>query len=86
MKSESAVAQSCPTLRLMLPDTVGNIRNVREDMIFNDLTDVGLLIGCVEDEGRRQWQPTPVFLPGKSHGQRGLAGYSPWGRKRVGQD
>ena len=30
---------------------------------------------------RRKWQPTPVFLPGKSHGQRSLAGYSPWGRK-----
>ena len=27
---------------------------------------------------KRKWQPTPVFLPGKSHGQRGLAGYSPW--------
>ena len=26
-----------------------------------------------------KWQPTPVFLPGKSHGQRRLAGYSPWG-------
>ena len=25
--------------------------------------------------------PTPVFLPGKSHGQRSLAGYSPWGHK-----
>ena len=32
---------------------------------------------------RRKWQPTPVFLPGKSHGERSLAGYSPWGRKRV---
>ena len=30
---------------------------------------------------RRKWQPTPVFLPGNSHGQRSLAGYSPWGRK-----
>ena len=28
---------------------------------------------------RRKWQPTPVFLPGKSHGQRGLVGCSPWG-------
>ena len=28
---------------------------------------------------RRAWQPTPVFLPGKSHGQRNLAGCSPWG-------
>ena len=27
---------------------------------------------------RRKWQPTPAFLPGKSHGQRNLAGYSPW--------
>ena len=30
---------------------------------------------------RRKWQPTPVFLPGKSHGRRSLVGYSPWGRK-----
>ena len=30
---------------------------------------------------RRKWQPTPVFLPGESHGQRNLAGYSPWGHK-----
>ena len=30
---------------------------------------------------KRAWQPTAVFLPGKSHGQRGLAGYSPWGHK-----
>ena len=30
---------------------------------------------------RRKWQPTPVFLPGKSHGQRNLVGYSPQGRK-----
>ena len=28
---------------------------------------------------RKKWQPTPVFLPGKSHGQRSLVGYSPWG-------
>ena len=30
---------------------------------------------------RRKWQPTPVLLPGKSHGRRSLVGYSPWGRK-----
>ena len=29
---------------------------------------------------RRQWHPTPVCLPGKSHGQRRLVGCSPWGR------
>ena len=30
---------------------------------------------------RKKWQSTPVFLLGKSHGQRSLAGYSPWGHK-----
>ena len=30
---------------------------------------------------RRKWQPTPVSLPGKSHGQRSLVGYSPWSHK-----
>ena len=29
----------------------------------------------------RAWQPTPAFLPGESHGKKGLAGYSPWGHK-----
>ena len=32
---------------------------------------------------RRKRQPTPVFLPGESHGQRSLAGYSPWGRREL---
>ena len=31
--------------------------------------------------GRRQWQPTPVLLPGKPHGRRSLMGCSPWNRK-----
>ena len=30
---------------------------------------------------RRKWQPTPVLLPGKSHGWRSMVGYCPWGRK-----
>ena len=32
---------------------------------------------------RREWQPTPVFLPGESHGQRSLVGYNPWGCKEL---
>ena len=35
---------------------------------------------------RREWLLTPVFLPPKSHGQRSLVGYSPWGYERVGHD
>ena len=33
---------------------------------------------------RRKWQPTSVFLPGRSHAQRSLVGYSPWSHKRIG--
>ena len=32
---------------------------------------------------RKEWQPTPVFLPGESHGQRSLVGYSPRGHKEL---
>ena len=32
---------------------------------------------------KREWLPTPVFLPGKSHRQRSLAGYSPWDCKEL---
>ena len=32
---------------------------------------------------RRQWHPTPVLLPGKSHGRRSLVGRSPWGRQGL---
>ena len=35
---------------------------------------------------RRKWQPTPVLLPGESHGQRSLVGYSPWWSQRVRYD
>ena len=31
----------------------------------------------------RKWQPTPVFLPGESHGQRSLADYGPWDHKEL---
>ena len=37
------------------------------------------IIFCYSNSQRRQWQPTPVFLPGKSHGWRSLVGCSPWG-------
>ena len=35
---------------------------------------------------RRAWQLTAVFLPGESHGERSLVGYSRWGHKRIGRD
>ena len=42
---------------------------------------MGLIPWVSEIPWRRKWQPTLVFLPGESHGQRNLAGYSPWGHK-----
>ena len=43
--------------------------------------DKGLIPGSGKFPWRRKWQPIPVFLPGKSHGQRTLVGYSPWTHK-----
>ena len=41
------------------------------------------LMGLQGLEQRRQWHPTPVLLPGKSHGWRSLVGCSPWGREEL---
>ena len=46
-----------------------------------DVRDEGSISGSGRSLQRRAWQPTPIFLPGASHGQRRLAGYSPWGCK-----
>ena len=45
--------------------------------------DLGSISGLGKIPWKRQWQPTPAFLPGKSHGQRSLVGYSPWGHKEL---
>ena len=42
-----------------------------------------VLLPGQEDLWKRAWLPTPVFLPGESHGQRSLVGYSPWGHKEL---
>ena len=44
-----------------------------------DVKNEGSIPGLGRVSWRRTWQPTPVFLPGESHGQRSLMGYSPWG-------
>ena len=45
-----------------------------------DIRDEGLT-PVMERSWQRAWQPTPVLLPGESHGQRSLAGYSPYSSK-----
>ena len=46
--------------------------------------DKGSIPGSGGAPGVGNGQPTPVFLPEKSHAQKSLMGYSPWGHKRVG--
>ena len=59
-------------------DTTGRL-NWTE--LINDSKSLPLLWLGQKDPQRREWQPTLVFLPGKSHGWRSLAGYSPWGHQ-----
>ena len=46
-----------------------------------DAGEAELIPGLGRSPRGGKWQPTPVFLLGESHGQRSLAGYSPWGHK-----
>ena len=48
--------------------------------------DSGSVPGLRRSPGEENGNPLPVFLPGKSHGQRSLAGYRPWSHKRVRHD
>ena len=50
-----------------------------------DERDVGLISGLGRFPWRRKWQPTLVCLPGESHGQRSLVGWSPWGYTELDQ-
>ena len=43
--------------------------------------DISSIPGLGISPGELEWQPIPVFLSGEFHGQRSLAGYSPWGHK-----
>ena len=50
---------------------------------LNPSEQVSYMHKVASKEWRRKWQPTPVFVPGKFHGQRNLAGYSPWGGEEL---
>ena len=70
------VAYSIPSLLfLALAQTVKRLHALQETWVQS--------LGW-EDPLDKGMQPTPVFLPGESHGQRNLVGYSPWGHKESG--
>ena len=58
---------------VLAKNPLGNVEDIRD-------------MGSIPVLGRSYGggQPTPVFLPGESHGQRSLVGYSPWGCKELG--
>ena len=58
---------------------VKNLSNLPANV--GDVREADLIPGSGRFTWSRKWQPTPVFLPGKFHGQRRVAGQSPWGGK-----
>ena len=56
-------------------------KNKAESIVCHDFK---LYYKAIVIKWRRKWQPTPVYLPGESHGQRSLVGCSPWGHTELG--
>ena len=78
----------CCILKNSWQNQLTMIENHRDDSVgkesackARDTGDTGSITGSERAPGGEKRQPTPLLLPGKSHGQRSLAGYSPWGCK-----
>ena len=89
VKSESEFTQLCPTLSNPMDCSLpgSSIHEIFQARVlewgaiaFSSLMMRISLFSCSNIYWRRHWQPTPVFLPGKSHGWRSLEGYRSWGR------
>ena len=77
----SIICISCFTVLVIIirPISIGtSIQTIGLQRVGHDWGD---LAGPSVQNRRRQWHPTPVLLPGKSHGERSLVGCSPWGRE-----
>ena len=90
VKSESEVAQSCPTpsdpmdCTYQAPPSMGFSRQeywsgLQKLKCNRKIQSQRWLLTTIENIRRRRWHPTPVLLPGKSHGRRRLVGCSPRG-------
>ena len=65
-----------------------NVEEGRHKLAYGYASVFELILNCMflGKDGRRQWQPTPVLLPGKSHGRRSLVGLQSMGSLRVRHD
>ena len=90
VKSESEVPQSCPTLSdpMDCGPPGSSIHGISQARVLEwgaiafsvgSYSTLNSFVICAEYIRRRRWHPTPVLLPGKSHGWRSLVGRSPWG-------
>ena len=80
MSLKKDMATHSSTLAWKIPQTEepGRLQSMGSCRVGQDLVTTLSLFTFMH--WRRQWQPTPVLLPGKSHGRRNLVGCSPWGR------
>ena len=80
---EKAMAPHSSTFAWKIPWTeeLGRLQSMGSQRVRHDwVTSLSLFTFM---HWRRKWQPTPVFLPGESHGRRSLVGCSPWGRTEL---
>ena len=75
----SGDSDSAAKLKTTRPEKSSLGLAVRASLVINGIINYSFS-GVFGTRWRRQWHPTPVLLPGKSHGQRSLVGCSPWGR------
>ena len=76
--------ESDTTERLSMHSTQHCVRyskGLEVAQMVNSAGNLGLIPGSGHSPGEENGNPIPVFLPGKSHGQRSLVGYSPWGHE-----
>ena len=79
LEKEMAIHSSILAWRIPGTGEPGGLPSMGSHRVRHDWNDVAVAVAATFYR-RRQWHPTPVFLPGKSHGWRSLEGCSPWGR------
>ena len=80
---EKAMATHSSVFAWRIPGTgePGGLPSMGSHRVGHDWSGLAAAAAAAGNCWRRKWQPIRVFLPGKSHGQRSLVGYSPWGCK-----